>query len=159
MSTPANPLAEFGATPVEAAPSNNTDAAQSTAPQTNNPLAEFGAVPVPSDEKSKSSAPQMVTQGHDRFGNVVRIPAKDTPGSLVGPLAIPVAAATIGAAPEIAGAAVGYAPEIAQAVVKHISEPGTILKFPFGRAVEYYMMGKLGLSKGAIGKIASHIPE
>lgn len=51
----------------------------------------------------------MVSQGHDRFGNVVRIPKKDTAGSLVGPLAIPVMAATIGgtaaAIPEVEGAA------------------------------------------------------
>jgi hypothetical protein len=63
-------------------------------------------------------------------------------------------AAAVGAS----GALVGYAPEIAAAVVRHIYEPGAILKFPFGRAVEYYMFGKLGLSKGAIGQIASHIP-
>jgi hypothetical protein len=51
-----------------------------------------------------------------------------------------------------------YAPEIAKAVLKHIQEPGQVFKFPYGRAIEYYMLTKLGLSTGAISKIASHIP-
>jgi hypothetical protein len=47
---------------------------------------------------------------------------------------------------------------IAQAILKHVAGPGNILKFPYGRAVEYYMLGKLGLSKSHISEIASHLP-
>lgn len=65
-------------------------------------------------------APKMVTQGHDRFGNVIRIPEKDTAGSLVGPLAIPVVGAAIGAAPEVAGAA-GSALSNVMPFAEHIS--------------------------------------
>ena len=47
---------------------------------------------------------------------------------------------------------------IAQAILKHVQGPGNILKFPYGRAVEYYLLGKLGLSKSHISEIASHLP-
>jgi hypothetical protein len=47
---------------------------------------------------------------------------------------------------------------IAQAILKHVEGPGNILKFPYGRAVEYYLLGKLGLSKSHISEIASHLP-
>lgn len=47
---------------------------------------------------------------------------------------------------------------VAQAILKHVAGPGNILKFPYGRAVEYYLLGKLGLSKSHIGEIASHLP-
>jgi hypothetical protein len=123
----------------------------------------------------KGSAPKLPQPDMQTAGVVVpdagRMPAF-TPGTAVsqpgnkvtdkqaaGGLA---AGALVGATPfAVSGAAAlgsEYAPEIAKAVVKHIAEPGTVLKFPYGRAVEYYMMGKLGLSKGAVGKIASHIP-
>jgi hypothetical protein len=72
------------------------------------------------------------------------------------------AAAGIGIAGPAALAAGGEllvnSPEIATAVVKHLLQPGTILKFPAGRALEYYLMGKLGLSSGHVAEIAKHIP-
>lgn len=68
------------------------------------------------------------------------------------------AASLIEAAPAVAAYGWEHAPEIARAVLNHVKEPGTIIKLPFGRAAEYYMLSKLGLSKGAIAQIASHIP-
>jgi len=41
------------------------------------------------------------------------------------------------------------------AILKHISQPGAILKFPFGRALEYYMVAKLGLKKEHISDVAA----
>ena len=46
-------------------------------------------------QPSAPPPPKMISQGRDRFGNEIRIPAEDTAGSLVGPLAIPVSAGTI----------------------------------------------------------------
>jgi hypothetical protein len=51
-----------------------------------------------------------------------------------------------------------FSKPIAQAILKHVQGPGNILKFPYGRAVEYYLLGKLGLSKSHISEIASHLP-
>lgn len=71
-------------------------------------------------------------------------------GKAAGAVSVPVVAAgTVAAA---------YAPEIAMAVLKHVQEPGVIFKFPYGRAIEYYLTSKLGLSSGAVSKIASHLP-
>jgi hypothetical protein len=41
-----------------------------------------------------------------------------------------------------------------EAVVSHLKQPGTILKLPFGRAIEYYALGKLGLSKADLSKVS-----
>ena len=72
------------------------------------------------------------------------------------------AAAGIGVAGPAAlgglGELIVNSPEIAKATIKHLMEPGTIFKFPAGRAVEYYLAGKLGLSKNHIGEIAKMVP-
>jgi len=49
-------------------------------------------------------------------------------------------------------------PEIGKAVIKHLMEPGQIFKFPAGRAVEYYLAGKLGLSKTHLNDVAKMVP-
>jgi len=101
MTTTAIPM-PAGAVPAD----DGGAAAGSSAPQQPTPNAD-GAVPMPANAVSADApAPSenvnpepvpMVSQGRDRFGNEVRIPKTDTPGSLVGPLAIPVGAAAIGA--------------------------------------------------------------
>jgi len=48
-------------------------------------------------------------------------------------------------------------PKVAKAVMAHVSQPGTILKFPFGRAVEYYLLGKAGVNQSTLKQIASHL--
>jgi hypothetical protein len=48
-------------------------------------------------------------------------------------------------------------PKVAKAVLAHVSQPGTILKFPFGRAVEYYLLGKAGVKQSTLKQIASHL--
>jgi hypothetical protein len=69
--------------------------------------------------------------------------------------------ATLAAAPAIgfggaaALAGAGESPWIAKAVMDHVAQPGTILKMPYGRAVEYYLVGKLGMSKDVLAKIAA----
>jgi hypothetical protein len=59
--TPANPLAEFGAVPVDSALSNtNTNTAPPVASQSN-PLAEFGAIPIPDDKPHQPNAYERAT--------------------------------------------------------------------------------------------------
>jgi hypothetical protein len=67
-------------------------------------------------------------------------------------------AAGIAGIGEVGGAAAEYAPTIAKAVLEHVKEPGQVFKFPYGRAAEYYLLGKLGFSGDAIKKIAAHLP-
>jgi hypothetical protein len=50
-----------------------------------------------------------------------------------------------------AKAAEAYGP----AILEHLRAPGAILKFPYGRAVEYYMAAKLGLGKQHIKDVAA----
>ena len=56
------------------------------------------------------------------------------------------------------GELVVNSPEIAKATIRHLMEPGTIFKFPAGRAVEYYLAGKLGLSKTHLSDVAKMVP-
>lgn len=44
-------------------------------------------------------------------------------------------------------------PSVAQKVYAHLKQPGTIIKSPYGRAVEYYLLSKVGVSKSTINKI------
>lgn len=46
-------------------------------------------------------------------------------------------------------------PQIAKNIAEHVKQPGTILKMPYGRAVEYYLLGKLGVSKETLAKMAA----
>lgn len=80
MSTPANPLAEFGATPVESAPSNTQPTSPTqTMAETNqsstppNPLAEFGAVPIQSDAQT-SNDPRQTGEITNDVGQKVIVP-------------------------------------------------------------------------------------
>ena len=134
-------------------PESQEDLATAYAQQPNSGLAPAAGGPASQPVMQKSNVGIALGSENEGIANPQQ-PAEqfalqnpDQQGKLAG-------AAAVGAS----GALVGYAPEIAAAVVRHIYEPGAILKFPFGRAVEYYMFGKLGLSKGAIGQIASHIP-
>ena len=78
------------------------------------------------------------------------------------------AATVVGAAPVMGAAGTAglagmgemmlQSPTIAKAVLQHISEPGTVLKFPYGRAVEYLLTGRMGLSQSHLSAIAKHIP-
>jgi len=103
-------------------------------------------------EVGKTVTPEMI-QSQAKKG------LKETPAVLA---AAPVIGAAGTAALAGAGEAGAYgwehAPEIARAVLNHAKEPGTIIKLPFGRTIEYYLMAKMGLSKGAVGQIAKHLP-
>lgn len=44
-------------------------------------------------------------------------------------------------------------PSLAQKVYEHLKQPGTIVKSPFGRAIEYYLLSKIGVSKSTINKL------
>jgi|SRR5579864_475760 len=82
---------------------------------------------------------------------------------------IPKKAATVLAAAPVMGfgGAAGLAglgelvvnsPAIGKAVINHLMEPGSIFKFPAGRAIEYYLAGKLGLSKAHLSEVAKMVP-
>jgi hypothetical protein len=108
----------------------------------------------------KSLTPQQQQAAIDKETATIPAKAAQTLGAaatigVVGPAAD--MAVTTGA---VEAGAYGWehAPEIARAVLNHAKEPGTIIKLPFGRTIEYYLMAKMGLSKGAVAQIAKHLP-
>jgi|ERR1035437_265825 hypothetical protein len=56
------------------------------------------------------------------------------------------------------GEMIVHSPAVAKAVLQHISEPGTILKFPYGRAAEYFLMTKMGLSQSHLSDLVKYLP-
>jgi hypothetical protein len=97
----------------------------------------------------------MVAQGRDRFGNVIRIPKKDTAGSLVGPLAIPVAAATIGGAATGVGAVADALPSVLIHTVEGVKALGAWAEANPYKAFMLYQVAKelLPGAKKAMGLI------
>jgi hypothetical protein len=48
--------------------------------------------------------------------------------------------------------------KVVKPVIEHLKQPGKMLNFPYGRAVEYYMLHKIGYGAGKLMKIAQHLP-
>ncbi len=44
-------------------------------------------------------------------------------------------------------------PSVASKIFEHLKQPGTIIKTSYGRAIEYYLLSKAGVSKTTINKI------
>jgi hypothetical protein len=119
---------------------------------------QYGAVEGAGTETSDAHQvhlPEMVSQGHDRFGNIVRIPAKDTAGSLVGPLAIPVAAAAIGGTATGVGAVAEALPSVLIHTIEGVKALGVWAEAHPYKAFMLYQVAKelLPSAKKAMGLI------
>ena len=135
-------------------PNENLDEAKSAGGTVVNPDGSFVVTPLEGEffadtmkraaNAGKTVTPQVI-QSQTRKG------LKEAPVVLA-------AAPAMGAAGTTALAAGGEglmkAPDVAEAVLNHLKQPGTIVKLPFGRAIEYYMLKELGFPKGTVSKIA-----
>jgi hypothetical protein len=107
---------------------------------------------VPADgEPFAQTMQRAAAYGKTVTPDMINSETQSAPGKVAATLA---AAPAMGFAGTAALAGASLSPQIAKAVAQHVAQPGTILKMPYGRAVEYYLVGKLGMSKDVLAKIA-----
>jgi len=138
--------------------SEKAEAAAAHSGQMTNDVGNTVIVPKPGESFSDTMA-RAAQQGRATTQDQINKEVATAPGKAATVLAAaPLAGAGGAAGLTGMGELVANSPEIGKAVIKHLMEQGQIFKFPAGRAIEYYLAGKLGLSKAHLSEVAKMVP-
>src|SRR5579864_3248064 len=121
-------------------PNESLDEAKAAGGTVVNPDGSFVVTPL-EGESFQDTMKRAAKAGKTVTPQVIQSQAKkglrEAPGVLA---AAPAMGAAGAAALAAGGEGLMKAPDVAEAVLNHLRQPGTIVKLPFGRAIEYYML-------------------